>query len=254
MKRELKARLYCWTALIHSEAAAQIPMKRELKVCRSQSFPSFNRLAAAQIPMKRELKVSAKVCTSIFDIPAAAQIPMKRELKELWNSIKGFSEARCSPNPYEEGTERKLLFQYRSWTFRAAAQIPMKRELKDNIFNCINFIFIAAAQIPMKRELKDGLKCSPRYSLTPRCSPNPYEEGTERHKLLPTTASQKQSCSPNPYEEGTERIERALSLSGCISLQPKSLWRGNWKCNICICYLHIRGAAAQIPMKRELKE
>ena len=44
--------------------------------------------AAAQIPMKRELKVSVVFNSLSFIFIAAAQIPMKRELKGhsgLWN-------------------------------------------------------------------------------------------------------------------------------------------------------------------------
>jgi len=61
------------------------------------------------------------------------------------------------------------------------------------------------------------------------CSPNPYEEGTESTKNDHSNKC-RNSCSPNPYEEGTERLSD-LSL-----------------------YLVYFAAAAQIPMKRELKD
>jgi len=80
----------------------------------------------------------------------------------------------------------------------------------------------------MKRELKVVLFLDIAYQYT-RCSPNPYEEGTESYNKLNNTKKKIKSCSPNPYEEGTE------------SLLPPF---GDF---LAIC------AAAQIPMKRELK-
>jgi len=65
------------------------------------------------------------------------------------------SVIRCSPNPYEEGTES------------ISEEAQMQEERK------------AAAQIPMKRELKVLCHLLPPLGLL-RCSPNPYEEGTER--------------------------------------------------------------------------
>ena len=80
MKRELKAKPRgCFFLLM--VAAAQIPMKRELKVnpLTRKSVSPF--IAAAQIPMKRELKASRILSVVILTKSAAAQIPMKRELK-----------------------------------------------------------------------------------------------------------------------------------------------------------------------------
>jgi len=59
--------------------------------------------------MKRELKVSTK--------------------KTLW----AWRLERCSPNPYEEGTERYFGLFMKCRFPLAAAQIPMKRELKVGI-------------------------------------------------------------------------------------------------------------------------
>ncbi len=87
----------------------------------------------------------------------------------------------------------------------------------------------AAAQIPMKRELKDPVPCGGNVWLA-CCSPNPYEEGTERPTVSLLALLRNHGCSPNPYEEGTESCQRR-SASGFHAI-----------------------AAAQIPMKRELKD
>ena len=104
----------------------------------------------------------------------------------------------------------------------------------------------------MKRELK-GICLVIYRILIWCCSPNPYEEGTERPDKTFTLLFVPR-CSPNPYEEGTERGILLLSAFLSFPLQPKSLWRGNWKS------YSLHGyrkewiiAAAQIPMKRELK-
>jgi len=56
---------------------------------------------------------------------------MMRELKEGALSGNDGKGKRCSPNPYDEGTER-LPHCYRAiGTDYAAAQIPMMRELKE---------------------------------------------------------------------------------------------------------------------------
>jgi len=55
----------------------------------------------------------------------------------------------------------------------------MKRELKDQTKHLLCYLFHAAAQIPMKRELKGEYFFYLPFCLF-RCSPNPYEEGTER--------------------------------------------------------------------------
>jgi len=56
--------------------------------------------------MKRELKALLPSAPSLFSTIAAAQIPMKRELKGLNFSSCPKGRRGCSPNPYEEGTER----------------------------------------------------------------------------------------------------------------------------------------------------
>ena len=78
----------------------------------------------------------------------------------------------------------------------------MMRELKARPIRVLLCDEVAAAQIPMMRELKVRAlyTCS---STMPCCSPNPYDEGTERlekekGKLVDV------GCSPNPYDEGTE--------------------------------------------------
>ena len=141
-----------WDAI----AAAQIPMKRELKVWLGKSLyqlkvllqpkslwrgnwkrqDKWNRRtsqsAAAQIPMKRELKAALGKLLKACGF-AAAQIPMKRELKDsLCKKAQRINE-RCSPNPYEEGTESELSCSWCRHRMCAAAQIPMKRELKASI-------------------------------------------------------------------------------------------------------------------------
>jgi len=80
----------------------------------------------------------------------------------------------------------------------------------------------------MMRELKDTLKAN-IINRALSCSPNPYDEGTEREAKKKIVPAGHESCSPNPYDEGTERQSIFLSL-------------------------HDKGvAAAQIPMMRELK-
>jgi len=115
-------------------------------------------LAAAQIPMMRELKGEIRQEHREHSHIAAAQIPMMRELKVRPCLFLHPLTARCSPNPYDEGTERLLLIMLRLLTSPAAAQIPMMRELKDSFWgNC------------------DTQQRS--------CSPNPYDEGTESFKV-----------------------------------------------------------------------
>jgi len=87
----------------------------------------------------------------------------------------------------------------------------------------------AAAQIPMKRELK-GAGAVIFFPSSLSCSPNPYEEGTERLSSKLWLCHPLKCCSPNPYEEGTESIVCSET---------------------CIWFIR---AAAQIPMKRELKD
>jgi len=82
-------------------------MKRELKVSTDSSGNSFKSSAAAQIPMKRELKVLLLLLKHYNLNLAAAQIPMKRELKVCVDDIQKRNTSRCSPNPYEEGTESR---------------------------------------------------------------------------------------------------------------------------------------------------
>jgi len=61
--------------------------------------------------MKRELK--AKFLFEGFEFPhhAAAQIPMKRELKDIQSGCCFGKKDSCSPNPYEEGTERQIFIK-----------------------------------------------------------------------------------------------------------------------------------------------
>jgi len=81
----------------------------------------------------------------------------------------------------------------------------------------------AAAQIPMKRELKVTPHASPTSYAIRRCSPNPYEEGTESPTPV-KGCGWWWCCSPNPYEEGTERhMLFLLKEHYLIKLQPKSL-------------------------------
>jgi len=54
----------------------------------------------------------------------------------------------------------------------------MKRELKEQCLSSEQHRPSAAAQIPMKRELKASSPVVPLLDVL-RCSPNPYEEGTE---------------------------------------------------------------------------
>ena len=61
-------------------------MKRELKVMDRRGGRVLYSIAAAQIPMKRELKDDS-VYPLTHDSVAAAQIPMKRELKVCHLSI-----------------------------------------------------------------------------------------------------------------------------------------------------------------------
>jgi len=58
--------------------------------------------------MKRELKALSFAFIPALAISAAAQIPMKRELK-VFSVLHPCSACSCcSPNPYEEGTERDI--------------------------------------------------------------------------------------------------------------------------------------------------
>ncbi len=110
----------------------------------------------------------------------------------------------CSPNPYEEGTERSLQVSYRC--------------------------------------------------LLSRCSPNPYEEGTERSTPEKRSIRKSHGCSPNPYEEGTESImiwNMFLTKNFAAAQIPmKRELKGSIKRRGCPPFF----AAAQIPMKRELKD
>jgi len=101
------------------------------------------------------------------------------------------------------------------------------RELKVYSFPIASYLLFAAAQIPMMRELK-ALKQMRFLGLPFRCSPNPYDEGTES-LFFSLFSPDNRCCSPNPYDEGTESI---LPLINVISQLL---------------------AAAQIPMMRELK-
>jgi len=63
------------------------------------------------------------------------------------------------------------------------------------------------------------------------------------------------SCSPNPYEEGTEShlafYKTAKGRRAAAQIPMKRELKGN----SCPCLSHVRrSAAAQIPMKRELKD
>ena len=56
--------------------------------------------------MMRELK-GAESAQMFFETnSAAAQIPMMRELKAFWGGGVVYTKSCCSPNPYDEGTER----------------------------------------------------------------------------------------------------------------------------------------------------
>jgi len=105
--------------------------------------------------MMRELKAVAGAQPPQNQLSAAAQIPMMRELKG-WTDPKAALARHqgCSPNPYDEGTERKICLEYGYDFPTAAAQIPMMRELKAGSVKWIKCIGGAAAQIPMMRELK----------------------------------------------------------------------------------------------------
>jgi len=80
--------------------------------------------------MMRELKEPSEAAAAGLFAHAAAQIPMMRELKvSRINSIVSRRRS-CSPNPYDEGTERRSAGFVVGVREPAAAQIPMMRELK----------------------------------------------------------------------------------------------------------------------------
>jgi len=82
---------------------------RELKVLPLRKNSMYLLTAAAQIPMMRELKV-LPIPQRKDPFYAAAQIPMMRELKVSGSGTKRSMMLGCSPNPYDEGTERRNLF------------------------------------------------------------------------------------------------------------------------------------------------
>ena len=55
---------------------------------------------------------------------------MMRELKDNYFTFCLCLEWGCSPNPYDEGTERFIGLNGELEVWMAAAQIPMMRELK----------------------------------------------------------------------------------------------------------------------------
>jgi len=147
---------------------------------------------------------------------------MMRELKASLLRASFACRDCCSPNPYDEGTESCPFLTDSNFVFVAAAQIPMMRELKGDRCDLRRIASLAAAQIPMMRELK--ALTHERARLTKiRCSPNPYDEGTESLTGANTSQFLETGCSPNPYDEGTESMLKAnlFPLSGW--LQPKSL-------------------------------
>jgi len=105
MMRELKGALSPDLNEIFRNAAAQIPMMRELKA-EKDGGTGLDGNAAAQIPMMRELKGSSRCGRWRIKDAAAAQIPMMRELKARGPARSIRRDSRCSPNPYDEGTER----------------------------------------------------------------------------------------------------------------------------------------------------
>ena len=161
----------------------------------------------------------------------------------------------------------------------AAAQIPMKRELKD--IDTIDSIIGNGQWLQPKSLWRGNWKClamprhaSPRHALQPKslwrgnwksgliqitnkkiscCSPNPYEEGTERY-LSRHIPHPDMMLQPKSLWRGNWKTRQNIYFVICSTLQPKSLWRGNWKGNTSFICLFVFSAAAQIPMKRELKE
>jgi len=95
----------------------------------------------------------------------------------------------------------------------------MMRELKDKkLLKILTSPNHAAAQIPMMRELKD-IKLPQTNTLQSCCSPNPYDEGTER-KSAATVSKISISCSPNPYDEGTESCYHTDATNEEYSCSP----------------------------------
>ena len=176
----------------------------------------------------RELKEAA-FNRGITPKSAAAQIPMMRELKEIYSVSIQSTPLRCSPNPYDEGTESSLVPRRVDRPRRAAAQIPMMRELKVSLWlRNISRRRLAAAQIPMMRELKGQTACRP--PTWPRAaaqipmmrelkgiisassggkSPSAAAQIPMMRELKGEWAKYNarlaNGCSPNPYDEGTER-------------------------------------------------
>ena len=74
----------------------------------------------------------------------------------------------------------------------------------------------------MKRELKDA-EAIRFLAAHGRCSPCPYEEGTERDHLAAFYGVERMSCSPCPYEEGTESTLASFIRRFTSMLQPVSL-------------------------------
>ena len=154
--------------------------------------------------MKRELKdliiLPSAVCISL----AAAQIPMKRELKgHPW---------KATP-----------------WCWFAAAQIPMKRELKVSQNEIFRFCFF---ELQPKSLWRGNWKLLNRRELDLpvfRCSPNPYEEGTERWIILLAICRFTNLLQPKSLWRGNWKEYQLVALVAKDKLQPKSLWRGNWK-------------------------
>jgi len=105
-------------------------MMRELKATEAYQSVVADNSAAAQIPMMRELKATEAYQSVVADNSAAAQIPMMRELKGWLRRFFRGPFRRCSPNPYDEGTESPRCSRTSLVLTTAAAQIPMMRELK----------------------------------------------------------------------------------------------------------------------------
>ena len=102
------------------------------------------------------------------------------------------------------------------------------------------------------RELK-VLKLPREYEEENGCSPNPYDEGTERSPTSHVPPAVLICCSPNPYDEGTESSHPVGNCTLNDGCSPNPYDEGTESCRG-LGLIAVQGvAAAQIPMMRELK-
>ena len=140
------------------EAAAQIPMMRELKDS-SSVFMIPPKFGCSPNPYDEgtESLPFLFLCYSVDD--AAAQIPMMRELKVPRDNFFCKDSTCCSPNPYDEGTESLN-----------------RRQMPPRYLRC-------CSPNPYDEGTESVYICSILKTLL-RCSPNPYDEGTESLPFL----------------------------------------------------------------------